>query len=710
MSRTLSLLAATALGMPAYAQTAPAPEPVVTAGDGSADRAVPQSDATATARGDDSDAVLQSYPPAYFAQFQPVTALDMIRQVPGFSLQGGGGGARGFGEASANFLINGRRPSTKGQDAGDLLGRIQAESVIRIELLDGASLDIPGLSGQVVNVVARAVEFSGNYRYAARFEEGTRPQLLEGSVNLTGETGNLAFALALNAGQFSRSEDGTEFFATDAPRRGGTIIEDRQEFVTLDNRRPSASLNLSWTRDNGHEANLNTRVQRPNNSSNIGERFTALTPEGNTGQSFGRSAEDEWEAEVSGDYALPVGPGTLKFIGLYRYEDSDFDTRFVAANTGDIPVRTIFARRDKEGETIARAEYAFKPLPAHDVQVSAEYAFNYLDSVTQFENNFIAPVIDEVRVEEDRIDVRLTDSWTVSDALAVQASVGAENSELGVVGPNQEPRSFFRPKGYLGASYKLDDTYTVRGRVERRVGQLNFGTFVSTRSLTDDRVNTGNDDIVPQQFWDTFIEIERVDTDLLSGSVRAEYTRVDDPIDRRLFADGTDGPGNLDTAAEIWGISADATLLMDTLGVPGLRLEAEAGIFDSSLEDPLTFETRRLNGQTEWEWELEGRYDIPGTSIALTAEIEDAEFARDVRFDEIQAVSLDAPELDAGIIFKDISGLQLTVRVQNILDAATVRERERFFTDERRLGPIGLFERFERRRGRRLNISLEGTF
>jgi len=88
------------------------------------------------------------YTPDYFTQFVPQTAADMVARLPGFEIRGGGGGERGFGQASLNILINSRRPSSKSSGANQILGRIPANNVTRIEIVDGASLNIPGLSGQ----------------------------------------------------------------------------------------------------------------------------------------------------------------------------------------------------------------------------------------------------------------------------------------------------------------------------------------------------------------------------------------------------------------------------------------------------------------------------------------------------------------------------------------------------------------------------------
>jgi len=52
------------------------------------------------------------YEISFFDIYNPVTALDMVRQIPAFSINSGGN-ARGFGGNAGNVLINGERPSTK---------------------------------------------------------------------------------------------------------------------------------------------------------------------------------------------------------------------------------------------------------------------------------------------------------------------------------------------------------------------------------------------------------------------------------------------------------------------------------------------------------------------------------------------------------------------------------------------------------------------
>ena len=102
-----------------------------------------------------SESGKQIYEVAAFARFAPQTALDMVRQIPGFVITESSGD-RGLGEATQNVLINGQRISGKSNDAETVLGRTPAQSVVRIEIVDGATLNIPGLSGQDLNLITKS--------------------------------------------------------------------------------------------------------------------------------------------------------------------------------------------------------------------------------------------------------------------------------------------------------------------------------------------------------------------------------------------------------------------------------------------------------------------------------------------------------------------------------------------------------------------------
>ena len=106
----------------------------------------------------------RTYLPADFVRFAPRTALDMLRQVPGFTIRQEVQ-ERGLGQATGNVVINGQRISGKSNDVITELGRVSAQNVVRIEIVDGATLDIPGLSGAVANVIVTSTGISGQFAW-----------------------------------------------------------------------------------------------------------------------------------------------------------------------------------------------------------------------------------------------------------------------------------------------------------------------------------------------------------------------------------------------------------------------------------------------------------------------------------------------------------------------------------------------------------------
>ena len=104
----------------------------------------------------------QRYAQVDFARFAPRTALDMVEKIPGFLIvTGTNGGNRGLGAATENVLINGERIANKSTDARSALQRIAAAQVAYVDIVDGASLNVPGLTGQVANVVLIAARGGG---------------------------------------------------------------------------------------------------------------------------------------------------------------------------------------------------------------------------------------------------------------------------------------------------------------------------------------------------------------------------------------------------------------------------------------------------------------------------------------------------------------------------------------------------------------------
>ena len=164
------------------------------------------------------------YPASYFAEYAPVTALDMLNRIPGMELssnrfssggssrssRGAGGsftnvsrGGRGLGAGSSGtqILINGKRTAGKNNNSQTQLMRIDADQVQHIEIIRGTSreLDVRG-STQVANVVLYEEQLTTSLNYEIS-GSSYRDNHMEpgGSLTYGGQTGNLDFLVQASA-------------------------------------------------------------------------------------------------------------------------------------------------------------------------------------------------------------------------------------------------------------------------------------------------------------------------------------------------------------------------------------------------------------------------------------------------------------------------------------------------------------------------------
>jgi outer membrane receptor protein involved in Fe transport len=94
-----------------------------------------------------------SYPPAFFAAFNPTNAFDMVGRLPSFNLDTGAS-VRGFEGAAGNVLIDGQRPSSKSDSVDQVLQRIPAGKVERVDVIRGGA---PGIDMQGKTMIANVI-------------------------------------------------------------------------------------------------------------------------------------------------------------------------------------------------------------------------------------------------------------------------------------------------------------------------------------------------------------------------------------------------------------------------------------------------------------------------------------------------------------------------------------------------------------------------
>ena len=644
-----------------------------------------------------------------FAQFAPRTALDIVRRIPGFSIDSGDSGSRGFGQASGNVLINGQRVSGKSNDAESVLGRISTVNVNKIEVLDGTALGIPGLSGQVVNVTTRdSGGVSGTWQWKVRSRENLRPTYNDFGVTLSGQRGALSWAI--------EAESDPERGASAGPERvtdgAGNVTETRKEDFTHDAEAASIAGSLAWNPAGGSVANLSAKfaAYQPDDKE-VSKFFQTAGP---IGRRLFQGSEDETNAEIGADYEFGLGPGRLKTIALVRREDSPTVDRVLRGNLDGTDIsESVFEQTVEEGEYILRSEYAWVPSAGRDWQVSLEGAFNYLDAESAlFRSTGGAPLVEfalpnaNSRVEEQRGEVSVTHGRVLAPNLNLQVSLGVEMSELSQSGDAENVRTFTRPKGFASLSWQADPTLQLVTRLDREVGQLDFFDFVSSVNLNQGNGSQGNSEIVPEQAWKLSVTAEKDFKDWGAATLTVFGSDIEDIVDRIPIGPG-DGPGNIDSAWRV-GADLDATLKLAKLGMSGTELTFGGEWRDSRVEDPVTGIERPINGSDVYYLNAELRRDIPQTDWAVGVFLESYNANPEYKLNERLHSGNQPPFSYAYVEHKDLLGMTGTFVVGNILDQHDWLRRDIY--DPNRLGPIVRSESRTRHFGPIFTFELHGTF
>jgi hypothetical protein len=652
----------------------------------------------------------RTYTAADFARYSPVNALDMLEQVPGFVIRTAVQ-ERGLGQATGNVLINGQRLSAKSQDVLGQLSRIPAQNVVRIEIVDGATLDIPGLSGQVANVITQSEGISGQWEWRPDIRKYyTNPQYTRGNVSISGTAGRTDYTIGLtNSGNHSGAGGPTVIYNAD-----GTIRETRNDEWTGEFDGPTFNTQLAWIGKTGSKANFNGRYQRVfydytehgmRVGSGLPDRFRTV-----------QSEEGGHNYELGGDYEFALGPGRLKFIALDRFtrsplSDTVIDDYFDAVT----PTEAVrFTRDGDEKERIARTEYRWKSWGG-DLQLSAEYAFNSLDSTAEL--FFLDPATGvyvpfvlpggTATVQEDRYEVSGTYGREISKDLQLQANLGAEHSKIEQVGAGGMSRTFLRPKGFISVAWKLSERTDFNFKLEQRVGQLNFYDFLASVNVTNDQASAGNPDLVPAQTTALSVEINRDLGQWGNTTLRLYGEHIADIVDTIPIGEFGESPGNLDSAT-LYGFEWKGTFNFDPLGWKGAKIDATWQMEHSNVEDPLTFEDRPISNNLQALATLQLRNDIPDTNWAWGGSLEYYFYEPDFRLTEVGR-QWEGPVWGGLFVEnKDVFGITVRLSASNLTDAMSMWDRIVYV--DRRTGPIDYHEMRNRTIGPIYSLTFSGEF
>lgn len=685
------------------------------------------------------------YAADYFAQWQPITALDMLDRIPGQGAAGGPSnngpssapgnptaGGRGLGSGDGNqILINGKRIAGKNNSASGQLDRIPATQVKEFQIIRGTSgeLDVRG-SGQIVNVILFEQLSSNSISYEASVEryqdQNFRPG---GTLSLSGQRGDLDYLFVTRSQPRYRVSIGDEYSMLGDYSLNDLVLETR----TVDQSVNELSMNLGYELSDSSSLRMNALYATQNDPVKV-ERYTTnlrVTPNSLLSEREAIPSErDNWE--IGGDYELNLGNGQrFKLLAIANQANRDSAReRFEMIDDNTEEKNLYLGIATVTEEQIVRASYTFNVFEEQSLEFGLERAQTTLDSSLSLGGlveggtpsaavgGLVPQTVSNANsaVEEIRYEPFAIHNWTLSPTLSLESTLLYESSEITQSGDmnNQRDFSFVKPK--VDLRYNPSTNLQLRSSIEKIVNQLSFDDFVAVNDETDNDSNTleGNVDLRQQWQWRyTFNGEYRLPDDL--GVLNAElfYAQHEDVIDRLDSSQSEDNlqsvNGNIGDGIEM-GMNLSASVRATPLGMPNLLITTSLNLQDSEVTDPFLGIKRRFLNYQRGRFTLFFRHDIPelrtNWGMQYFDRVDGGMFRYDV--DDIE-FNVGEPRVNLFAEYRDRKGVTYRFDAGALTNGSQCRQRRRFVGRT----SANILEETERRcttTGLELAFRVNGTF
>lgn len=618
----------------------------------------------------------QSYQPDYFTQFQAATAMDMATRLPGFVFDGGNP-SRGV---AGNVLINGKRPTSKTEPLADVLGRIPAAAVERIEVINGGAggIDMQGYP-TVANLLLKQMDLVSASTTASSYltADGDLTPSLEGNYSL--KRGDRSINLTLG---WLRSPDTGQGQGRKTTRYAGpgSVAEatmagagvSGNKVVKLNYGQDLLDGQLTW---NGA---FNPWTYHSQGWYDAGTRAV------NSNDNAGRTLEQGLA------YTRDLAPGaSMDLKALYRTAEMTADSTFSSGGHTSYAVSATNA-----SEQVLAAQVSWQALNGVVIRGGVERAINTNDSANTYQASADAAPLPTgaAWVREERVEGQLSSAWQLDNSLSAEAGVKLSHASLSVGTDQPDAKAHLYPKPRLRVSLSPTPSLQLRLRLEREISQLNFGDNAGYFGVADPRLRADYPELEPAKTWLCEGALEYHFWERGAAVLSYTQSHISDVIDRMPMRTAN---ATYDTAGNIGDASADSVtgslnLPTDGWALPQGLLKLSTTWRSSSVTDPTTLETRRLSGEQPLAWRIEFSQDLPRQRTAWGFSVDNG-----WSNDNWQAAERDTSSgsgwARAFVNYRPASNMMVTLELNN-LTGRTVTFDRTHYTGDRLAGNIDFIE------------------
>lgn len=633
---------------------------------------------------DGSKTIYHAY---YFDQYNPLVLEDMLKRIPGASINNSSSGAerRGLRGNEDALLINGQQVTGKDSGGASVIQRITAGEIKQIEIIRGTSNEVQSTTQRIINVVL--LENKGaTTTLKASFLHYTQDDAMRFNPSITHSVNrpDRNYTLFLNARTpyrlWVRSKLTSDLMGADSLSSMET--EKKSTY------RVESSGRYEQQFDSGSRLQLNGLFVAENIDRERDEALRDVQAINNNlvFDVFETDKKDEFTAELSADYSFPVNDNdSMTILGLFNWERESRDRNLIDLVPSTRPIISQQSRRDLKTESIARIVYDRALSPKLTAQFGLEGALNTqetdFDLATLINGELVSTPIfnSNGEVTEYRAEAFTTLQWQLSGSFSSELGVAIEGSRIKQSSSdvdNSRQLSFVKPT--FSAFWDISQSDKLILSVKRDVQQLDFLEFVANIADRDQELEAGNPDLRPETSWDTEITIEHSLNDG-AGFVSASsfYRYVSDVSGRTVFNNLVSQPGNLKSGRE-YGAKAEISLQFTRLGWWDAALSADYLRRNTSVVDPFDGRSRNFGSTPDWEFNLKYRHDLD----YLIDGYLDVSFSRKGENFVYDLGYIERHQEDGSLTLKFLHQLgknsQIDLTIFNALDRTRVRDREIF--------------------------------
>lgn len=618
------------------------------------------------------------YDEEYFQRFEPLTAGDALKRVPGVTflsdvIESDGARLRGLDPGYTQILINGERVPGGQSDRSFFLDRIPAELIEQVEIVRSSSARRTGdaVAGSLNIKLRDGFSLDGGYLRAGGlfFDDGEVKT--SGGFYYGGAVAGGRVLIGANVqGRYNPKEKSS--------LRYGDSPENNPNFATddFDNREDQTDVrdgtdyafNASWgiesettefeilgnfvrteriENERSFEYNSPTAINGPVRTTNPGN---LLTDNANVND----ITTESWSVIAKLDQEWGLGETQLR-IGYASFDDLqdefeyeiDFD-RSTPRFTGDLQVLDIndtelFINLEHEFELSENLEFAVGGFMQNkdrdtllqtvrsrfNVPASARQGYDqFTRNPAEFVPSPFPPLAGDLsNIQEDRRDLYALIEGEF-DNLTFEAGIRWENTTANIEGVENEYDEFL-PSASL--KYEMGDgRVTLSGARTLRRPRFDFIFSGTLEAELGDNDFQGNPFLAPETAWggDLGYEHKIGKTGVIGVNVfyrdisnLTEIATVLDAAGRPV--EGSEGQGTFvftprNTGnGQVYGIEFDASFSLSFLGLPNTGVFGNLALLDSTITDE--FGERQFNDQSEYVYNFGAIQNLPKFGAAFGA-------------------------------------------------------------------------------------------